>query len=253
MNWPSTCAVVVPCCNEEDAISALVQEVRRHLPKVIVVDDNSRDQTAVRAAESGAEVVRRDQAPGKGVALKAGLAAAFAQGCAWAIALDGDGQHRPADIPLFLRRAEETDVALIVGNRMHQADAIPWLRRLVNRWMSRRISALAGRCLPDSQCGFRLINLKAWSTLRLETNHFEIESEMLVSFILAGYAVEFVPIQVIGRGRRSHIHPVIDTWRWCRWWQRAQNIARAGLSETNKRVPSTCSMPEGERPREPKL
>ena len=61
--------------------------------------------------------------------------------------------------------------------------------------------------LPDTQCGFRLINLKAWAALRLETNHFEIESEMLLAFVEAGYRVEFVPIQVIGRGRRSHIHP----------------------------------------------
>ncbi len=81
---------------------------------------------------------------------------------------------------------------------------------------------MAGRFLPDSQCGFRLINLEAWTALRLETEHFEIESEMLLAFVRAGYRVEFVPIQVIGRGPRSHIDPIKDTWRWLRWWRRAR-------------------------------
>lgn len=222
MNWPATCAVVIPCCNEEVTVAGLVLEVRRHLPTVIVVDDGSVDQTATRAATAGAQVVRRERNPGKGASLRAGVAAALAQHYTWVMTLDGDGQHRPEDIPAFLRCAEETGAALIVGNRMHQAESIPWLRRRVNRWMSRRLSACAGRALPDSQCGYRLINLKAWAELVLEANHFEIESEVLLGFVRAGYGVEFVPIRVIGKGGQSHIHPLKDTWRWLRWWQRAR-------------------------------
>jgi glycosyltransferase involved in cell wall biosynthesis len=222
MNWPATCAAVIPCRDEETSIGWLVLEVRQYLPLVIVVDDNSGDETAARAVEAGAQVIRQLKSPGKGAAIKAGVATALAQNRAWVMTLDGDGQHRPEDIPAFLRRAEETGASLVVGDRMHKAEAIPWVRRGVNRWMSRRISEVAGRLLSDSQCGFRLINLKAWATLRLETDHFEIESEMLLAFVRAGYRVEFVPIQVVGKGRRSHIHPVEDTWRWLRWWRRAR-------------------------------
>jgi glycosyltransferase involved in cell wall biosynthesis len=223
VNWPAICTVVIPCRDEETTIAGLVREVRRSLPTVIVVDDSSEDQTATKAVEAGAQVVRRQHDSGKGATLKAGVAAALAQTRAWVMTLDGDGQHRPEDIPAFLRRAEATGAALIVGNRMPRAEAIPWLRRTVNRWMSRRISDLAGRFLPDSQCGFRLINLSAWAALRLEANHFEIESEMLLAFVQAGHRVEFVPVQVTGPSRRrSHIHPVKDTWRWLRWWNRVR-------------------------------
>ena len=115
---------------------------------------------------------------------------------------------------------------------MHQAESIPWLRRGVNRWLSRRISACAGRVLPDSQCGYRLINLKAWAELVLEADHFEIESEVLLAFVRAGYRVEFVPIQVIGNGGHSHIQPLKDTWRWLRWWRRARRApARRPVAE----------------------
>ena len=86
--------------------------------------------------------------------------------------------------------------------------------------MSRRISERAGRSFPDSQCGFRLVDLIAWSTLRLETNHFEIESEMLLAFAQAGYRIEFVPIQMIHQSRHSHIRPIRDSLRWLRWWNR---------------------------------
>jgi glycosyltransferase involved in cell wall biosynthesis len=217
-----TCAVVIPCHNEEASIAGLVRGARQHLPLVLVVDDNSNDQTAARADEAGAQVLRHRADPGKGAAVKAGLAAALAQQCAWAITLDGDGQHRPADIPAFLRRGEETGAALVVGDRMHCAEAMPWVRRRVNRWMSRRISEIAGRVLPDSQCGFRLIDLRACAALRLETDHFEIESEMLLAFVKTGCRVEFVPIPVVGGGRRSHIHPLLDTWRWLQWWKRVR-------------------------------
>jgi glycosyltransferase involved in cell wall biosynthesis len=222
VNWPATCAVVIPCCNEEATITGLVHEVRRHLPTIIVVDDGSEDQTAARAATAGAQVVRRELNSGKGAALQAGVAAALAQNYAWVMTLDGDGQHRPEDIPAFLRCAEETDASLIVGNRMHKAESIPWLRRRVNRWMSRRISVCAGRALPDSQCGFRLINLMAWAELVLDADHFEIESEVLLGIVRAGHRVAFVPVAVIGKSRRSHIQPLKDTWRWLRWWQRAR-------------------------------
>jgi glycosyltransferase involved in cell wall biosynthesis len=216
-NWTNTCAVVIPCCNEETTIAALVTEARRYLPLIIAVDDGSTDQTASRAAAAGAQVLPQGN-HGKGAALKAGLALVRQQNCQWAITLDGDGQHRPDDIPAFLHCAEETGARLIVGNRLYQTQTLPWLRRVVNQWMSRKLSARTGQHLPDSQCGFRLIHLESWFALHLKTNHFEMESEMLLTFAQAGHKIEFVPIQVIPRGTHSHIHPLWDTWRWLRWW-----------------------------------
>ena len=216
---PTTCAVVIPCFNEGASIAALVREVRRHLPSVMVVNDGSTDDTAALAAAAGATVLSHARNLGKGAALKSGLFAALTRGFEWVLTLDGDGQHRPQDVPAFLQSAEQTNARLVVGNRMHNPQAIPWLRRQVNRWMSRRLSERAGQPLPDSQCGFRLVNLKAWAGMALETDHFEIESEMLLAFVRAGYRVEFVPVQVVGRSRSSHIHPLADSLRWWKWWR----------------------------------
>jgi glycosyltransferase involved in cell wall biosynthesis len=211
--------VVIPCFNEGASIAALVAAARKHLPLVLVVDDGSTDDTPVRAQSAGATVVRHAQNLGKGAALKTGLCQARKQGFEWAFTLDGDGQHAPDDMPAFLQCAEQTGTLLVVGNRMHNARAIPWLRRQVNCWMSRQLSRRAGKHLPDSQCGFRLIHLGTWAALPLKTEHFEVESEMLMAFLAAEHPVAFVPIQVIGRGRSSHIHPVADSLQWWRWWR----------------------------------
>jgi glycosyltransferase involved in cell wall biosynthesis len=212
--------VVIPCYNEEVTITGLVREIRQHLPTVIVVDDGSTDRTAARAGEAGAQVVLNERNLGKGATLKIGLKTAQQRGFEFAVTLDGDGQHCPEDIPALMRCAGQTSAALVIGDRMHDSRAIPWVRRVVNRWMSRQISKRAGRFLPDTQCGFRLVNLEAWAALRLETDHFEFESEMLLAFLQAGFRVEFVPIQVVGKGLHSHIHPIKDTWRWLKWWKR---------------------------------
>jgi glycosyltransferase involved in cell wall biosynthesis len=225
MSEPTTCAAVIPCFNEDATIAALVVALRQYLPLVVVVDDGSTDDTAVAAADAGATVIRHRRNLGKGAALRTGLSRARKQGFEWVVTLDGDGQHVPADLPAFLRCAEQTGALLVVGNRMHNARAITWLRRQVNRWMSRQLSRCAGRLLPDTQCGFRLIHLETWATLSLNTEHFEIESEMLMSFLAAEHPVAFVPIEVIGRSRSSHILPVADSLRWWKWWRGLEHFS----------------------------
>ncbi len=218
---------MIPCLNEEATIGLLVADVRRHLPTVFVIDDGSADLTATMAKKTGAEVLRHESTFGKGTALRTGWGHARKRGFKWALTLDGDGQHSPEDIPLFLRCAERGPAALVVGNRMANAQDMPWLRRWVNRWMSRRLSLAAGCSLPDSQCGFRLINLDVWSALPISTAHFEIESEVLLALIKAGHAVDFVPLRAIYKTGQSKIRAVSDAMRWFRWYARARKMMRA--------------------------
>jgi len=225
------CAAVISCFNEAGYIGLIVTRMRRHLPHVIVVDDGSTDGTAGAAARNGAIVLRLPVNRGKGAALRMGWQRAREGGFTWVLMLDGDGQHAPEDAPAFFDCASRTGARLVIGNRMARAGAMPWLRRRVNTWMSRRISDLTGLALPDSQCGFRLAHLETLRRLPLATSHFEIESEMLAAFAAAGQRVESVPVQTIYHAGPSRIRPIPDAWRWWRWL-RTQRPARAcpGLS-----------------------
>lgn len=211
-------AVVIPCHNEGRHITAVVRAVRAILPSVIVVDDGSTDDTAPVAQAAGAQVLRLASNRGKGAALKVGLADVLVQDFQFAITMDGDGQHDPADLPKFTEAAAADDAELVIGNRMLDVRAMPWLRRQVNRWMSRRLSRRVGRELPDTQCGYRLVRLAAWRELELKTTGFEVESEMLLAFLEAERRVRFVPVRTVYRSGGSKIHPVRDTVRWFRWW-----------------------------------
>jgi len=236
MNWTTECIAVIPCFNEARHVAEVIRDVRVHLPDILVVDDGSTDATAVIARLAGAEVLRHESNLGKGAALRAGFENAKERGFAWALMLDGDGQHAAEEMPYFFRRAETSRAMLIAGNRMHDAAAMPWLRRFVNRWMSRRLSNLTGVPLADSQCGFRLVNLDAYSRVSLTTTRFEIESEMLVAFVAERCRVEFVPVRTIYKAEASKIHPLLDTWRWFNWWwkwSRSDNRSQPGAAEEN--------------------
>ncbi len=216
------CAVIIPCCNEAAAIGPLVVAVRAHLPRVLVVDDGSTDDTAAAARRAGAEVLSSAVNQGKGMALQRGLRRAHELGCAWALLLDGDGQHAVEDIPAFLAALAADRADLVIGNRMAVPGAMPPLRRGINRLMSAMLSWLSDTALPDTQCGFRLVRLSAWATLPLRCAHFEVESEMLVACLAAGHRVEFLPVRSRYQSERSKVRPGRDTLRWLVWLWRAR-------------------------------
>lgn len=222
MDWQAACAAVIPCFNEQAVIGPLVSAVRGYLPTVIVVDDGSTDDTPAIAQKTGAIIVENPTTLGKGAALQAGWTRARELGCRWALTMDGDGQHSPADILSFFLCAERTSAPLIIGDRMGYPSRMPLVRRWVNQWMSRRLARLAGQPLPDSQCGFRMMNLQEWAKLPLQAKHFEIESDILLLFARAGLAIEFIPIEVIYKQEQSKIHPLRDTVRWLRWYRAAR-------------------------------
>lgn len=210
-------AVLIPCFNEARTIGLLVAAVRERIASVWVIDDGSSDGTGAKAVEAGAVVLRHETNLGKGASLREGLTALLAAGFEWAITMDGDNQHDPADIPKLL--GKEAD--LVIGNRMPDAEKMSLTRRFVNQWTSKQISRRVGFEIPDSQSGFRLIRLAALPKIIFREDRFAFESEMIVGFARAGYKIDFVPIQSLPANRDSRINPIMDTVRWFRWWLRS--------------------------------
>ncbi len=211
------CAAVIPCFNEVRSIGAVVDAALRYVPAVWVVDDGSTDRTRTEAERAGASVIRHEVNLGKGASLRDGLSAARAAGYFFAVTLDGDGQHDPADMPRLIEAARGGG-DLVIGNRMQFCSYMTAIRRFVNRWMSARLQKSLGIDCPDSQCGFRVVRLEAWAGLTLRQNRFEVESEMLTTFARAGLKIAFVPVKCLPAQRNSRIRPIADSLRWFRWW-----------------------------------
>jgi glycosyltransferase involved in cell wall biosynthesis len=218
--------VLVPAYMEGPRIGRVVEAACAHLP-VLVVDDGSIDDTAVRAEAAGATVIRQVPNAGKGAALRAGFRYALEHGAAAVVTLDADGQHDPAEIPLFVAAFEARRPALVVGRR--DFAEMPAVRRLANVLGGATLSVALGRDVPDNQSGYRLIAGELMrAMLDSDESGFEFEVEMIARCIALGLPMEWVPIRTIYAGEPSHIRPWAHLTEFVRVTRKARRIARGG-------------------------
>jgi len=228
----SQTAAVIPAYQDEKHIGDIVRRTRERLDHILVIDDGSSDQTAHRAHEAGAEVLIHDQNRGKGEAIKTGLGHWSAREVTWAILLDSDGQHLPEEIDRFIAAAASaTEPTFFIGNRMNDTARMPFVRRVVNRYMSSEISRVCGQRIPDTQCGFRMLHRQLIPELLGGAHRFEYETEVLIIASRDGYRIESVPITTVYTDQVSKIHPVRDTIRFFKLMWRYRNTSRSGTVE----------------------
>ena len=214
-------AAVIPAYQEKKHIDDVVRRTRDKIDNVLVVDDGSNDKTAERAREAGAEVIVHPQNRGKGEAIKTGLRHFFNRQFDWVFILDADGQHRPEEIDRFLAAAvSAAEPKLILGNRMNDVSSMPLVRRIVNRYMSKKISRVCRQDIPDTQCGFRLLHRQLIPDLLEGADRFEYESEMLIIASRKGFRIDSVSISTVYSDEVSSIHPVRDTLRFFKLMRR---------------------------------
>jgi len=209
---------VIPSYNVADRLDSVLLKISEILPsqRIWVVDDGSEDGTDGIARAYKIQVIRHDRNRGKGAALKSGFKACIDAGAEAVLTLDGDGQHDPAFIPSFIRLLIETDCDLVVGLREMRRPDMPLDRIFSNRTSSLITSIAAGRRIPDSQCGFRLYRRAVLTRIRPETDHYEMETEMLILAARAGFRMGWCPVRTSYDGQTSHIRRLNDTARFLR-------------------------------------
>ena len=221
----SQTAAVIPAYQDEKHIGDIVRRVRQRLDHVLVIDDGSNDQTAQRAREAGAEVIVHDQNRGKGDAIKTGLGHWLDREVTWVSLLDSDGQHLPEEIDRFIAAASSaTQPSFFIGNRMSDVAAMPFIRRVVNCYMSRRISRLCGQKIPDTQCGFRMLDRQLIPELLGGGDRYDYETEVLIIASRKGYRIESVPITTVYSDQVSKIRPVRDALRFLNLMRRYRKL-----------------------------
>ena len=209
--------VVIPAYNAEKTIKGIAEELIRigfRPENIIVVDDGSRDRTSEIVQGLGVSVIRHPKNSGKGASLRDGFNLARLKSLEKVITIDADNQHRVSEIENFLKRADVCD--LLIGIRKDNIDAMPWPRRMVNRTVSLVVSLLSDRYIPDAQCGFRLIDLRIFDRIILQTDRYQTESELLIKASRSGCKIGFVPITTYYNSSKSYIRPVLDTVRFIR-------------------------------------
>jgi len=113
---------VIPALNEEGSVANVVRGVQRHVDRVLVVDNGSRDRTAERAREAGAEVITQ-LTKGYGAACLAGIERAREIGATAILFLDSDGSEDPDEAPLLLAPVHSGAADLTLGVRTRETVA----------------------------------------------------------------------------------------------------------------------------------
>jgi glycosyltransferase involved in cell wall biosynthesis len=208
-------AVIIPALNAERTLPRVVVEARAQLEPVLVIDDGSSDATGEVAAAVGATVIRHTVNRGKGGALKTGFAWALENGFDGVITLDADGQHLASEIPKFLRERERGRADLIIGGRSHLFEEMMPRRRMANRFSAACIAFASGVKITDSQSGFRFYSTNLLRNMKLRTDGFDMESEVIVRAGRRKFGIVTIPIELgfVDGIATSHYKPLEDTLR----------------------------------------
>jgi glycosyltransferase involved in cell wall biosynthesis len=240
---PMRICAVIPTFDNPMTIARVVDDVRRHVADVLIVDDGSGEEGR-RALDDlerrgAARVVRRDTNGGKGAAVKTGLRAARELGYSHALQIDADGQHDPADIPQFLARAAAQPAAAVLGHPVFD-DSTPRGRRAAHRFTNfwTRIET-AGATIEDPQCGFRVYPVDRAIQAEPRGDRMDFDIEIAVRLAWSGTAIVNVPTRVRylprAEGGVSHFRPFRDnlaiSWMHTRLvvaslWRRLRRVAR---------------------------
>lgn len=215
-------SVIIPCFNEEKTVAVCVAKSLKAISKlgyqgeVLVVDNNSTDDSAKKAREAGARVIT-EKRQGYGSAYLRGFKEAAGEILVMA---DADNTYDFLEVPRLVSALEEGS-DLVIGSRLKGNivnGAMPWLHRYIGTpVLSLLLRLFFGGQIVDTQSGFRAIRKEAYDKLNLRTTGMEFASEMIVKSLACGLKIVEVPISYYPRVGESKLRSVRDAWRHIRF------------------------------------
>ena len=194
----SVVTVIIPAYNEEETIGSVLHDTisimdNTRLPyEIIVVDDGSKDKTGLIASGYKALVLTNETNRGKGYCLRRALLHAKGD---IIVTMDSDGEHNPKEIPDLLNPLfNGTDI--VSGSRFlgTQMEYTTKLNQIGNLLFNTTILSLTGKYVSDSQTGFRAMKKEVLQKLNLESDRYEIETEITVKSLRNGFTFKEIPI-----------------------------------------------------------
>jgi glycosyltransferase involved in cell wall biosynthesis len=172
-------AVLVPCYNEEAAISLVVRDFRAALPDaaIYVYDNNSKDRTAERAREAGA-IVATETRQGKGNVVRRMFADIEAD---IYVLVDGDDTYDAFVAPALVRKLVNENLDIVSGRRIATGQAAYRAGHVLGNRLLTGLTAMMFRVkLGDLLTGYRVMSRRFVKSFPFTAEGFGIETELTV-------------------------------------------------------------------------
>lgn len=207
----ATVSLIIPTKNEARNLADVLDHLPEQIAEVLLVDTRSTDVTKLMARSVRPDIRIIDEPrPGKGLALRAGMAAAKGDVL---VVMDADGSMSPEEIPRLVYPLEH-GFDLTKGSRFiaggGSLDITP-TRRLGNRALVEMANVLLGVHFTDLCYGFLAFRRIFLDALDLQSTGFEIETEIIVRAQLLGLRIAEVPsVELPRRSGHSNLHAMQD-------------------------------------------
>ena len=190
----------LPVYNEVKHVTAVLDEVLRYSPEVLVVDDGSTDGTGeLVSRRHDVQIVSHGTNRGYGAALQSAYAYAMRHDYDVLVTLDCDGQHEPQRIPEFVAAAEQAQI--VSGSRYLKKFAgdsrPPAERRQINQRITLELNQRLGLALTDAFCGFKAYQVSALEHLQVQETGYAMPLEVWVRAARAGLSIVELPVPLI--------------------------------------------------------
>jgi glycosyltransferase involved in cell wall biosynthesis len=201
---PPDILVIIPAYNEEATIGRVIEDVRAHLPRAVIVD-GSADATADRARALGAVVLQLPMNLGIGGAVQTGFLFAARGRYTHAMQIDGDGQHPASQAAALIDASLAGAADVVIGSRFLGGDTAAAgdqstaTRRIGIRLLSFVSRITSGVPIQDCTSGFRIYNRRAFAFLseRYPSDYPEVEAITLLAS--NGFRLAEVPVAMLDR------------------------------------------------------
>lgn len=198
-------AVLLPCYNEEKTIEKVVRDFQRELPEaeIYVYDNNSIDNTSALARAAGA-TVRLSPRQGKGNVVRSMFRDIDAD---IYIMADGDDTYPAEFVHVLLQPVVEGRADMVIGDRhsngSYSEENKRPLHNLGNHLVKTLINKLFSAKLEDIMTGYRAFNRQFVKNMPVQSEGFEIETEMTLHALDKRFSIVEIPIDYRDRPEGS--------------------------------------------------
>ena len=193
--------IIIPCYNEQDNVLLLHEQIQKLQIEncsitALFINDHSSDNTRLKLEEIDANFLDNPINLGIGGTVQLGLMYAYENGFDYAVQMDGDGQHPPAQLHKIILPLMNDEGDVIIGSRFIDKEGFQSsaLRRFGIDFFSNLNKFLVGITIKDSTSGFRAYNRKAIAELINYYPDEYPEPEAIVYLVHKGLKIKEVSV-----------------------------------------------------------